>query len=206
MNKSVLPCITVALFAFPLPSRADDPADAERLAQRLIQQLGSKSFREREAASKRLKEIGEPAWKALRRTEAESKDAEVRARAAILLRGVKDPEEDARTFDAIVAYWRQHIPVGSQMAHISDMNDKASWVVVPSGAENLYQHAFAPDFVQKRVQDRDPLRRDIAQSLLELKLPVRCSLLFNLTAPDSNRAFGVWLIRFEAKNKQSGSR
>jgi hypothetical protein len=60
MHKSSFASAMLALLALLAEpaTRADDPAATERL----VQQLGSKSFKEREAASKRLKEIGEPAW------------------------------------------------------------------------------------------------------------------------------------------------
>src|SRR5207244_1362765 len=44
---------------------AVDPDDAE--IERLVKQLGSPRFKEREAATKRLTEIGEPALEALRK-------------------------------------------------------------------------------------------------------------------------------------------
>ena len=48
---------------------------------RLIKQLGSDKFEEREAASKALEAIGEPARDALRKAESGSDDPEVRRRA-----------------------------------------------------------------------------------------------------------------------------
>src|SRR2546430_1370954 len=51
------------------------PPEAE--VARLIRQLGSNSFREREAATRRLEAIGEPALGRLRRA-AQADDAEVR--------------------------------------------------------------------------------------------------------------------------------
>jgi uncharacterized protein (TIGR03067 family) len=48
---------------------------------RLIQQLGDDAFRKREAASKELDAIGEPALVALRKAAASSDDAEIRRRA-----------------------------------------------------------------------------------------------------------------------------
>jgi uncharacterized protein (TIGR03067 family) len=54
---------------------------------RLIRQLGSRKFREREAASKALAKIGEPALDALRKAASDNADAEVRRRAAQLVNG-----------------------------------------------------------------------------------------------------------------------
>ncbi|HEY7159526.1 MAG TPA: HEAT repeat domain-containing protein, partial [Gemmataceae bacterium] len=58
---------------------------ADRVA-RLIAQLDDDRFRVREAATKELKQIGSPAEKALRRALTESESAEVRRRAADILR------------------------------------------------------------------------------------------------------------------------
>jgi WD40 repeat protein len=52
MHQSVLPCLTFLLLT--LAAHAADPLEVERLVQRLVQQLGSPSFQEREATSKRL--------------------------------------------------------------------------------------------------------------------------------------------------------
>jgi hypothetical protein len=51
---------------------------------RLIQQLGSPRFADREAAGKRLQAIGEPAFEALRKAASASADPEIRQRAARL--------------------------------------------------------------------------------------------------------------------------
>src|SRR5438128_1630906 len=56
---------------------------------RLITQLGSDKFKEREAATKRLREIGEPALAALRKAAAHSADDEVRRRASEVVRVVQ---------------------------------------------------------------------------------------------------------------------
>jgi uncharacterized protein (TIGR03067 family) len=67
-----------------------DPAketEAEKIA-RLIRQLGDDAFAEREAASKELDAIGEPALGALRQAAASSDDAEIRQRAGRLVQGI----------------------------------------------------------------------------------------------------------------------
>jgi hypothetical protein len=58
----------------------DEPARAGEI-QRLIAQLGSGNYKEREAAGKRLEALGEPAWVALRQTAAATRDLEIRLRA-----------------------------------------------------------------------------------------------------------------------------
>jgi hypothetical protein len=56
--------------------------------ERLVKQLGSDSYRERQAASRRLKEIGEPAFAALQEA-ARSQDPEVRRQASELVKLVQ---------------------------------------------------------------------------------------------------------------------
>src|SRR4051812_26915778 len=66
MTERLSCCITLLLWVFPLvPVRAADADDRE--IQRLVRQLGSNRFRERQAAAKRLEEIGEPALGALQK-------------------------------------------------------------------------------------------------------------------------------------------
>lgn len=66
------------------PGIAAEKADAQQIA-RLIEQLGSNNFEEREQASKKLADIGLPALEPLRKVAASSSDAEVRQRAEDLL-------------------------------------------------------------------------------------------------------------------------
>src|SRR5437868_6951584 len=64
MTTWLIRCFAFLLLMLPfVPAVADDPDDAE--IARLVKQLGSDKFKEREAATKRLKEIGEPALDAL---------------------------------------------------------------------------------------------------------------------------------------------
>ncbi len=62
----------------PPAAKADDIA-------KLVQQLGSDDFEEREAAQKRLEAIGAPALDILRKTAASTDDAEVKSRAGQLI-------------------------------------------------------------------------------------------------------------------------
>ncbi len=57
---------------------------------RLIQELGSPKFAERQAAAKALEDIGEPTVEALRTAAAKSNDAEVRRRALQVLKAIED--------------------------------------------------------------------------------------------------------------------
>src|SRR5207249_717226 len=66
-----------------VPLVAVDPDGKE--IERLVKQLGSDKFKVRDAATKRLKDIGEPALATLRKAATESGDAEIRCRAAALV-------------------------------------------------------------------------------------------------------------------------
>src|SRR5213592_2737473 len=72
-------CVALLVLVLPFVSVVAVDADDQEIA-RLVKQLGSDKFKEREAATKRLKEIGEPALEALLKA-ATSDDAEVRCRA-----------------------------------------------------------------------------------------------------------------------------
>jgi RNA polymerase sigma factor (sigma-70 family) len=70
-------------------ARAEAAPDNRDL-ERLIKQLGSDEFEEREAATRALKKVGKPALNALREAATENADAEVRNRAAALIRAIRD--------------------------------------------------------------------------------------------------------------------
>jgi hypothetical protein len=78
----LIPLIDAGLPCLPA---AEAKKIADRVA-RLIAQLDDDRFRVREAATKELKQIGSPTEKALRRALTESESAEVRRRAADILR------------------------------------------------------------------------------------------------------------------------
>src|SRR5262245_16070733 len=86
LHMSRLLLTSFLLFVLTLPALSESqPAEIERL----IKQLGSDSFAEREAASKVLKDIGEPALEALNKVASHSHDAEVRRRAKDLTRSIE---------------------------------------------------------------------------------------------------------------------
>ena len=83
MTASLPRCVALLLLVLPfVPAVAVAPDDTE--VERLIKQLGSDAFKEREAAMKRLQEIGEPALDALDKA-LSSDDAEVRRRAEYIV-------------------------------------------------------------------------------------------------------------------------
>jgi RNA polymerase sigma factor (sigma-70 family) len=76
--------------AAPPIARAEAAPD-NRYIERLIKQLGSDEFKEREAATRALKKVGKPALKALHEAATETTDPEVRTRAAALILAIRDP-------------------------------------------------------------------------------------------------------------------
>ena len=81
-------CFAGLLLVLPfVPAVADDPDDKE--IARLVKQLGSSDFRTRDAATKRLKELGEPALDAVIRPMM-TKDVEARRRAEQIVAVIED--------------------------------------------------------------------------------------------------------------------
>jgi uncharacterized protein (TIGR03067 family) len=74
--------VAIVFLAVPAGIIGDPPSEpvADRVA-RLIEQLGHDQFAKREAASKELDAIGEPALDALRKAAASDRDPEIRSRA-----------------------------------------------------------------------------------------------------------------------------
>ena len=79
--------LVLAAVATAGPAKTAEP-DAAAI-ERLIRQLGSDEFTEREAATEALEKIGEPAYEALRKAARESRDAEVRMRAARVVQTIE---------------------------------------------------------------------------------------------------------------------
>jgi WD40 repeat protein len=87
---------------------AADP-DAREI-QRLIEQLGSAKFHEREAASERLEAIGGPAWYPLHKAATTSPDPEIRRRAESLAKAIgKHHFVEIRSFGAGGGYWLNRV-------------------------------------------------------------------------------------------------
>jgi hypothetical protein len=95
--RSLLPALLLCvglLTPVALPVPAAERADPARITK-LVGQLGSGDFEEREKASKGLDDIGAPALEALRKAAA-SEDPEVRRRAEDLVRKIEKRAASAR--------------------------------------------------------------------------------------------------------------
>ncbi|HEY7158134.1 MAG TPA: HEAT repeat domain-containing protein [Gemmataceae bacterium] len=96
-NRYLLPALLLGVgltLMASLPSPAGESVDKEKIAK-LIDQLGSGAFAERQKATKELAAIGAPALEALRKA-AQSEDAEVRKRANELVRKIEKEVVSAR--------------------------------------------------------------------------------------------------------------
>src|SRR5438552_1961107 len=82
----ILPVVALLPTWVSVPAARPDAAQIERR----VQQLGSPKFAEREAATKALEGIGEPALDALRKAAAKGEDPEVRSRAKQLIKIIED--------------------------------------------------------------------------------------------------------------------
>lgn len=89
-----VPIVAGLALLMALPCSAGDTPSKEKIAK-LIEQMGSGNFAERENATKELAEIGVPALEALRKA-AKNDDAEVRKRAEELLPKIERQAESAR--------------------------------------------------------------------------------------------------------------
>jgi HEAT repeat protein len=100
--------VSLGTWAGALPGSSDKETNSERIA-RLIKQLGDDEFEKREAASKALELIGEPALALLRRAARSSDDAEVRKRAECALRAIKLRADAAKT-TVELCFFAEHAP------------------------------------------------------------------------------------------------
>jgi HEAT repeat protein len=84
------------LLALGLSALSAAETDVEKI-ERLIRQLGSNEFEERNAASEELEKIGKPALEALRKALKDTKDAEVHSRAKALVDAISgEPKQYAQ--------------------------------------------------------------------------------------------------------------
>jgi hypothetical protein len=121
----------LVLGGMALSAAAEEP-DAKQIAK-LIDQLGSSDFNEREKATAALDAIGAPAWEALKKA-AQSNDVEVRRRALDLLKKVERRVRSAQ----VVAPTRVHLvykdtPVAEAVA---DFKKKSGYEIVLHDPEN----------------------------------------------------------------------
>ena len=138
---------SVALLLGPI-SRGEAPRPTAIDVEQLIRQLGSDKFEEREAASKALERIGEPAFPALRKA-AGRDDAEVRRRARRVMEATY-ARLAARDTEALQGTW--------VLQTVEWMGEKTEQDALPSDPdlrwEYLYRKVEERELPQDRKQDR----------------------------------------------------
>ena len=131
---------------------------------RLVQQLGSLSFREREAASKALRAIGKAAWPALLKANANTRDAEVRRRLEPL---VVQAEDDA-AFNAVLSWWKTWLATNSTWWERCEDNS-GPLVFAPVAVKSEYLRPFNGEFLESHLTNENQLVRRIARDLLAMR-------------------------------------
>ena len=122
-------CFTVAVV--PAAPSAGDPTAARVAA--LIGQLGSPDYRAREAASRELVALGEPALEAAREAAATSEDLEVARRAADAAERIATDVDAARTLaPALVELSADHKPLLEVLADVRKQTGYKVGVAGPS--------------------------------------------------------------------------
>src|SRR5262249_8595512 len=133
--------LAVALVVLPITLLRSEPLRVPSATEidRLIQQLGSDRFAEREKASRRLEIIGEPALEALSKA-TKSADTEIRKRAIhlektiqaratcqVLIRSLQDSDEKVRlsATEALIGMGRTAVP---QLIQLLQAKHKAPYI------------------------------------------------------------------------------
>jgi hypothetical protein len=129
----VLGLALVGMALLPAPSNArEEKALADKIAK-LVEQLGSDAFAERNAASKALDEIGAPALEALRGA-MKSTDAEVRRRSTALVATIEARTQTSRILSPkMVELKYKDTPLGDAVADFSKKSGYPLNLIDPAG-------------------------------------------------------------------------
>jgi len=153
MNRRTFLAGTPSLFGVAPLAFADEPPKPD--INRLIEQLGSKRFTERETASKTLKKMREQAWPALRTTAKIHPDPEVRRRARQLLPVLNQFRVFTGHTHSVVAVAfapRGHWALSSALDDTVRLWDIASgrqMRVFPQGEDTVFSIAYAPLLLER---------------------------------------------------------
>jgi len=153
--------------------------------QRLVQQLGSEKFLEREAAVHKLHAIGDVAQRMVRAAARTSPNAEIRRRASLLCRPTREEKAQEVALQVIITYWRRkYRDVPDRIPSEKD----SVQVYVPIAIESRYFYPFSREFLEEQSKSEDSIRRTAAQDLLYLKYPIRersdpATLIYGISNP-----------------------
>jgi hypothetical protein len=126
------------------PSKEPDEA---KQVERLIEQLGSGDFQEREAASQQLKKIGPPALPALRTAAENHKDAEIQLRATGLVDTIENSLEGL-----LIEYRSLGLPIPPQDARLVRYVARREKL----GDGKIQPKAYSLAFLVKTGNDKEP--------------------------------------------------
>ncbi len=142
--------------ALVLPWIAQDSKDVEKW----IKELGSESFEAREKATVELKKIGAPALEALKKAAAESPDAEVRQRAADLIKGMEQPKPAKPAVPGK--------PGGrAASVQIQTVNGDSTYTITPAGGTPFTFRKAAGGAVQLDYADGDGKEQSVKSDSLD---------------------------------------
>lgn len=145
--------------ALVLPWIAQDAKDAEKW----IKELGSESFEAREKASAELKKIGAPALEALKKAAAESTDAEVRQRAADLVKEIEKPTPTKPAKPAAPGR------LGGRAAtvQVQSINGDSTYTITPAGGTPFTFRKSAGGAVELDTTDGDGKEQSVKSDTLD---------------------------------------
>ncbi|HWY86352.1 MAG TPA: DUF1583 domain-containing protein [Gemmataceae bacterium] len=145
------------------PPKSKKDAIDEKAVRALIAELGDDSFDKREAAQKRLADIGEPARPLVQKAAKESADLEVRERAGKVLlelnnrarpviyhdfQNKKFPEGDYRLYGPGVAKWIKREPEGLRFAFPAQQNKEAVGVAALFNIKGDFEITVGYELIQ----------------------------------------------------------
>jgi len=152
--------ITLVAVLAPAAAAQDkklDKADADRLAK-LIEQLGSKKFQERQAATKAIAEFGQPALEMLQKAAKKTDDLETGRRLGLLIWKLRAPAraEQAKQIAKLI------LKLNSDRFEDREAATKELVTVGQPALSQLYEATLAPDveLVRRAQSIIDKIARD----------------------------------------------
>jgi HEAT repeat protein len=166
LRQARIPRDDASVVAF-LRKRSPSGADLQ-LAERLIRQLASADFAERDAAARRLADLGPAAWPALRQA-LKHDDPEVRRRAKACLAGADAFPHLNVPLGAVRWLLRRQPPevVESLLGYLPWAADEEVEEEIGFGLDGLVAHTRRiPPALRKALGDTQPSRRALAACIL----------------------------------------
>lgn len=192
MSRPVALLLVCLTFPAGLCAEEDASSAKDQPVFRLIAQLGSEKFAEREAAAQALDALGEPVLDILREAAAKHPDAEVRRRAQGLVRTIEWRAEEAMRFAGQVM--RVVRLVAKESVVDVSTGQLAAWAV-----QGVYEKLDAKlsSSVQQRMGRARELSDEEAKALLRDALVPLENFTELFEGRDTDRAVKAMLARFD---------